>query len=66
MSQQPPGSISIELVEAGIRLIVCLKSGDMGFLNLPLPVAEDLGEGLILAVREFERYQSEKMGWDVT
>jgi hypothetical protein len=66
MSGQSPGMLRVELVDAGIRIIAVLKDGRTGAVTVPVHLAEELGEGIIRLVREFERVQSAKIGWDVT
>lgn len=66
MSDQMPGTLTVELVEGGVRIIARLKDGRTGAVTVPVHLAEELGEGIIRLVREFERKQSVKMGWDVT
>lgn len=66
MDDQPRGSLRVELVEAGIRIIARLNDGRTGAVTVPVHLAEELGEGLIRLVREFERRRSAEVGWDVT
>lgn len=66
MIDQPPGSLQVELVEAGVRIIARLKDGRTGAVTVPVHLAEELGEGIIRLVREFERRRSAEDGWDVT
>jgi hypothetical protein len=66
MTEQPTGSLSVELVETGIRITARLRDGRTGAVTVPVHLAEELGEGLIRLVREFERKRSAGMRWDVT
>jgi hypothetical protein len=66
MKEQPPGTLSVELADAGVRIIARRKDGLEGSVTVPVHLAEELGEGLIRLVREFERRQSADVGWDVT
>jgi hypothetical protein len=65
MDDQPRGVLKVELVDAGIRIIAVLKDGRAGAVTVPVHLAEELGEGIIRLVREFERKKSTKIGWDV-
>lgn len=66
VNNQPTGSLSVELVEAGVRITARLKDGRTGAVTVPVHLAEELGEGLIRLVREFERKKFAESGWDVT
>jgi hypothetical protein len=66
MSNQPPGSLHVELAEAGVRIVARLKDGRTGAVTIPVHLAEELAEGIIQLVRDFERRKAAKLGWDVT
>lgn len=66
MTEQPRGSLQVELVEAGVRIVARLQDGRAGAVTVPVHLAEELGEGLIRLVREFERKKFAESGWDVT
>lgn len=65
MDEQPRGSLMVETAEAGVRIVARLKDGRTGAVTVPVHLAEELAEGIIRVVREFERKQSAKLGWDV-
>jgi hypothetical protein len=65
MDDQPRGVLKVELVDTGIRIIAVLKDGRAGAVTVLVHLAEELGEGIIRLVREFERKKSTKIGWDV-
>jgi hypothetical protein len=63
MSEQPPGTIGVELAENGVRIVARLHDGRKGSVVIPAHLAEELAEGIIRLVREFERRRYEELGW---
>lgn len=63
MSEQPPGTIGVELAKHGVRIVAKLQDGRKGSVVIPVHLAEELAEGIIRLVREFERRRYEELGW---
>jgi hypothetical protein len=66
MAEQSRGSLIVELADAGVRIIARRKDGLEGSVTVPVHLAEELAEGIIRLVRDFERRKATELGWDVT